>query len=110
MKRNFKCHYESGYLLFYTIRAYPRTKAIQILEVFTSQKLVSAMQPSGHHRFFIVGRLNTHFDPFVSTSLGWQELVVTMKSTLDILEENLKPVCTGVSTTKGKEFIYRRPK
>jgi hypothetical protein len=110
MKKRINCHYKNGSLLFCTAKGYTRDRACQIMEVFTSQKLTAVMQPLEGNMFRIVGRLNTHYDPFLSNSTKWDDLLAAMHTTMDILEENIKTLFTGDRIRNNSEFIYRRPK
>lgn len=89
MKRQVVCHYKNGSLLFCTVGSYKREKACQILEVFTSQKLTSAVQPVGDDLFRIVGRLNLHYDPFIDSDIKWNDVLLKMNSIMSYLEENI---------------------
>lgn len=90
MKKLVECQYKNGSLVFGTVEGYTEVKASQIKEIFTKQKLLTEIKPMGNKLFTIVGRLNVHYDPFVTGEVKWDEVVTKMVVTKNILQQKLE--------------------
>ena len=108
MKKQVVCHYKNGSLLFCTTGGYTKEHACQIMEVFASQKLTSAMQPVGNNLFRIIGRLNVHYDPFGKSDVKWDDVLSTMNSTINGLEENMKGFFQNNTRSVEAKYVIRK--